>query len=183
MKVYLPIALSSIVSTTALMVLLAIVQPRFFSLVPGVMPPDSLAQLPADSTKLSNANSDSLQLHQHQGIVAPGHSAIDSSSARQKEPPVENPKSQEALHSVEEAIKRPNPAKAAVDSLNEVDKKTTVQILESMDAQSAANILKNMDEYAIRQVISAMKKRQSAKILTILEPELAARLLNGKTKQ
>lgn len=184
-----PIFISSLVSTSALMVLLAMIDPKIFSLIPGAVPPDSLAQQPESSMAITQPNSDSVQSQQIQNVI--GMTPLPDSSSPLTEI---NPQmlssaspgnfSKNELHDLAKAeVKRSGSSPNRIDTLSESEKKKMVQIFESMDAESAVRILNNMDDYAVKQVLTAMKRRQSAKILAAFEPQQAARILNGRIQQ
>lgn len=179
-KEYIPMFVSSFVSIAAVMVLLALVEPQFFSLVPGVVPVDSVTHV-ADSTKVT-IQPDSSVAHEKEPASS-AHVAVDPSLTKTPSAAAHDTTIDLQKKLAEAGIRVPSLTAAVRDTLSDYDKKKTVEILESMDAEKAAKILKNMDDYAIGQVIAAMKKRQSAKILAVLEPEQAARILRGDAKK
>ncbi|MDL1891613.1 hypothetical protein FBQ87_01795 [Sphingobacteriales bacterium CHB3] len=181
-KQYIIIFLSSLASVTTLMVLTAMVEPRFFSLVPGTFPPDSTQQHRAGI-------SDS--------IATSGYSMTsmgDSSAPTPRQPDTANVQATTVaanggINQLPEKVKgtvselKGNTSMtipAPLDTLEEAELRKMVQIFESMEPEVAARILMKMDEQAISKVIARMKSRQSAKILATLDPEQAARILKGK---
>ncbi len=182
-KDYILIFVSMFVSLVAIMVLLAMLEPRVFSLVPGTFP-DSLAHAPSDSTGLSS-HADSLESHKGPPAVTANaiERRIDSLSKkgndlRQLSDSVAHQESK-TKSTAGGDVKLPAVPSAGPDTLSETERKKMVQIFEAMDAESAARILSNMSDDAVKQVITTMKKRQSAKILSVLEPKHAARILKG----
>lgn len=182
-KEYIPFFVSSLISLSAIMMLLAMVYPEVFTIVPVIG-----YSAVADSTQVATADTlvakpDSLQRDSHAVV------AIDTSSMRtsQVEFGTKNEGEDTTVNAtqqlVQQGVRLPEVRKSNPDTLSDADKRKMVQIFESMDAENAARILLKMDDYAIRQVIAAMKKRQSAKILAVLEPDRAARILNGKIEQ
>lgn len=174
-KQYIIIFLSSLASVTTLMVLTAMVEPRFFSLVPGTFPPDSTQQ-------------------HHAGISDSMASMGDSSAPTSRQPDTANVQATTVatnggINQLPEKVKgtvselKGNTSMtipAPLDTLEEAELRKMVQIFESMEPEVAARILMKMDEQAISKVIARMKSRQSAKILATLDPEQAARILKGK---
>jgi flagellar motility protein MotE (MotC chaperone) len=176
LKQYIPFFASSFVSVAAIMALLAMIQPQFFSLVPGVT---DVPLQKVDSTKVARVDSSRVR---HQSEIPPAHTAVESTLVKNEVPAVRDTVKEPQQQLAEAGLKLPPVREARQDTLSDADKKKTVQILESMEAEKAAKILKNMDDYAIQQVISSMKRRQSAKILAVLEPEQAARILKGGSR-
>jgi hypothetical protein len=181
-KDYIFIFGSMFVSLTAIMVLLAMIEPRVFSLVPGAVP-DSLYASP-DSAALS-AYADSVLAHREGHAVAQKH-VVDSTgfpprtnehiAAQHKDEEIDSSKTK----NIGDTVALPSTASVGPDTLSESEQKKMAQIFESMDAENASRILTNMSDAAVRQVLTVMKKRQSAKILATLEPKYAARILRGK---
>ena len=169
-KEYIPIALSIIISSAAIMALLAMIEPGVFSLAWGVVP-DSTALVAEDSIATAKTEMDSLSQH----IVA------------KNEQPVRLDSSTAALHRGSESVRTaiaasdttelPGFPPVGPDTLNAAERRVFAQIFDAMDAESAARILNNMNDKAVKQVLTAMKKRQSAKILAALDPKQAARIL------
>lgn len=188
-KEYTLIFLASFVSITAVMVLLAMIEPRVFSLVTGDAPVDSLQQH-ADSTRITKTVDDSLHL-QKEPVASVKNVLADSSSIKNSTTQTHGENfgtkgvedsSKIVLQRLTEGVKLSGLPGAGPDTLSDAETKAMAQIFESMDAESATKILANMDDYAFKQVLSAMKKRQSAKILATLEPKHAARILNLKVQ-
>ncbi|MBX2989626.1 MAG: hypothetical protein KF749_00510 [Bacteroidetes bacterium] len=181
-KQHIIIFLSSLASVTTLMVLTAIVEPKFFSLVPGTFPPDSTLQHHAvvsdsagTSGNLPDLMDDSSSSTTRQPDTARVQATPVATNAETKQLPEKTKGNMSGLKG-----NAPTIVPASVDTLEEAELRKMVQIFESMDPEVAARILMKMDEDAIRKVIARMKSRQSAKILATLEPEQAARILKGK---
>jgi hypothetical protein len=185
MKDYIIIFVSSFVSIAAIMVLVALIQPEFFSLVPGIVTTGDVQQ--HDTTSVQRPPAGTLNAKVAQGEHALMKPFSDSAlvagmNDTTAKPPA--PTTDTAVVSTQHPVFAPTPKAepplARTDSLSESELKRMVQIFESMDAENAAKILLNMDDFAIRQVLTSMKKRQSAKILSVLEPQQAARILKGR---
>lgn len=181
-KQYIIIFLSSFASVTTLMVLTAMVEPRFFSLVPGTFPPDSTQQQHAgvsDSAATSSYSmasmSDSFSPTSRQPDSASVQATTVAANGGTNQLP-EKVKGDVSGLKGNASIAIPAP----LDTLEEAELRKMVQIFESMEPEVAARILMKMDEQAISKVIARMKSRQSAKILATLDPEQAARILKGK---
>lgn len=174
LKEYIPIFVSMFVSIAALMVLLAMIEPNAFSLVPGAVP-DSL--LAVDSVLAPQSDSSSTTVEQ-KSVTHEELSKQDSVSRTVAPQPDTSRIS--VVASAEDGFKfHPYPSPGP-DTLAAGERKKMAQIFESMDPESAARILLNMSDTAVKQVLTSMKKRQSAKILAVLDPAKAARILKEK---
>lgn len=181
LKEYIPIFLAMFVSLAALMTLLAMIEPRAFMLVPGVVP-DSLLQSGGDSTvvadSMAHARADDKQRHEQQAEqVGEDVKRVPIAHDNKQE---ERRDSVAVVSSVDDGFKLPTGPPLGPDTLTESERKKMVQIFESMEPENAARILLNMSDAAVKQVLTTMKKRQSAKILAVLEPAQAARILKEK---
>ncbi len=194
MKSLVAMLISSFVSLTAVMTLLAFVWPQMFLLMPGIVPvtvlPGSAVQ-PADSAGVLMDSTHTTHEHGPQALQSEPRKADTSTTTPQKlqSLPAQNERSpaaaQDSIKALVQTVaqlqerfgKRASPI---ADSLSEAEAKTMAQIFEAMDPASAARILNNMDDRAVKQVLTAMKKRQSAKILAALDPQQAARILKVK---
>lgn len=194
MKPIVPILISSFVSLTAIMALLAFVWPQAFYLVPGIVPAEIASPAPAKAEDSTRVLIDLPSAKQERGREALFSTLqrIDTSAVEQQRlqaPPAKNEQARmaaqdsikalmETLAQLQERFGKRASSKA--DSLSEAEARTMAQIFEAMDPASAAQILNNMDDHAVKQVLTTMKKRQSAKILAALDPQQAARILKVK---
>jgi len=195
MKSLLPMLVSSFVSLTAVMILLAFVWPQVFFLVPGIVPVEMVSQAAAETADSTKVSPDSLTANRgadSSGIALSPQEKKDTNPVREQKlqpPPAGSVPSVSAERDSIKALMQTlaqlrerfsKPAIERVDTLSEVEAKTMAQIFEAMEPSNAARILNNMDDYAVKQVLTRMKKRQSAKILSALDPQQAARILNVK---
>jgi flagellar motility protein MotE (MotC chaperone) len=180
-KEHIAIFLAMFVSLAALMTLLAMIEPRAFTLVPGTVP-DSLLYIGGDSTAVAdpishaaNAGKEHLdrQTEQVHNEVKDLPLVVDKKKEERRD-------SIAVVSSVDDGFKLPKGPPLGPDTLAESERKKMVQIFESMEPESAAKILLNMSDAAVKQVLTTMKKRQSARILAVLEPAQAARILKEK---
>jgi len=186
---------SSFVSLTAVMILLAFVWPQVFFLVPGIVPVEMVSQAAAETADSTKVSPDSLTANRaadSSGIALSPQEKKDTNPVREQKlqpPPAGSVPSVSAERDSIKALMQTlaqlrerfsKPATERVDTLSEVEAKTMAQIFEAMEPSNAARILNNMDDYAVKQVLTRMKKRQSAKILSALDPQQAARILNVK---
>ncbi|MER3522570.1 MAG: hypothetical protein C4326_00520 [Ignavibacteria bacterium] len=193
MKELFPVLISSLVTITALMVLIAFVYPQAFFLIPGLVPLELVQQTPAQQSDSTHPAADTT----HSPPATESHAAVQDSSRKPEVHSTQQPSDRHAAtspsavgesDSVKELVAtiahlRERLAKSATgsgDSLSDAEARTMAQIFEAMDPESAARILNNMDDFAVKQVLTAMKKRQSAKILAALNPKQAARILKVK---
>lgn len=183
LKEHIAIFLAMFVSLAALMTLLAMIEPRAFSLIPGAVP-DSLLYIGGDSTAVADSvprTTGERSEHAEQRTDTASHA-----SGPLAPPPVVATKKEErrdsfaVVSSVDDGFKLPKGPPLGPDTLAESERKKMVQIFESMEPESAARILLNMSDAAVKQVLTTMKKRQSAKILAVLDPAKAARILKEK---
>ncbi len=195
MKSLLPMLVSSFVSLTAVMILLAFVWPQIFFLVPGIVPMETVSQASGETADSSKVSPGSLVAHrgaESSGIALSSEQKKDTNSVRQQKlqgAPASNALSVSAERDSIKALMQTlaqlrerftKSATERLDTLSEVEAKTMAQIFEAMEPSNAARILNNMDDHAVKQVLTRMKRRQSARVLSALDPQQAARILNVK---
>lgn len=198
MKELFPFLFSALVTTSAIMVLMAFVYPQAFFLIPGLVPLELRQQTPVQQSDTTHADADTI----HTQTATKTSAAVQENSQNQEVHPLQpqepsdrhaatSPSARGESDSIKTLVAtiaqlRQQFAKSAggtSDSLSEAEARTMAQIFQAMDPESAARILSNMDTVAVKQVLTAMKKRQSAKILAALNPQQAARILKVKGDQ
>ena len=182
-KSYIIMSASSLASVTVIMVVMALVHPRFFALVPGAFPADTTEHKQGKPQRSEQSNSSlysALTDSSFEGESLGDTTRPEQQSAESKSGVQQQPLKESLTLSKENSDNTSKIEPVAADSLAEAELRKMVQIFESMDPEVAARILTKMDERAIGQVIARMKSRQSAKILATLDPTQAARILKGR---